>query len=371
MNPRRQGSGAPLCSVVVLNWNGRDLLSQFLPSIVGLCYPNKEIIVVDNASNDGSVELLAQQFPDVRVVQNEDNYGTAEGSNIGARHARGEYIFWISNDMEVEPAMLDSMIETAESDSTIGICTCKMRRYDMETGPSEVLDSVGGDIDLFGFPYARGIGEIDRGQWDASREVFFSFGGAMLIKRRVLEHIGGYDPDYFTLADDIDLSWRVRLAGYQVVVDPRAVLYHRGSATLGTLFGRSRKRFWSERNTLRTLLKNYSATSLAWILPGYVTLLLMEMAFFAVIRKWPLVAAVARAAVWNLRRLRDTARMRARVQRLRVVGDDEIRRLMIRRSLKLDIFADYLKHGRSPEWRAYFGEMPTEGRASVRSTTRI
>jgi hypothetical protein len=337
------------------------LLERFLPSIVGLSYPNKELIVVDNASSDGSAEWLRARFPTVRLVINADNYGTAEGSNIGARHAHGDYIFWISNDMEVESGLLDYMIETAEADRAIGIVTCKMRRFDMDRGRTDVLDSVGGDLDVFGFPYARGIGQTDHGQWDDSRDVCFSFGGAMLIRRRVIEHIGDYDPDYFTLADDIDLCWRARLAGYRVVVDPRAVLYHRGSATLGTLFGRSRKRFWSERNTLRTLLKNYSAASLIWVLPVYFALLGAEVAFFAALRKWPLVKADLRAVGWNVGHLSLTWRLRREAQRMRSVGDAEIRRLMVKRSLKLEIFRDYLRNRRSLEWRQYFGEVPVSG----------
>ena len=120
--------GSPFCSVVILNYNGKDLLEKFLPSVVNLEYPNYEIVIVDNASSDGSIEFIKSKYPNCKLVINNENFGTAEGSNIGARQTKGEYVFWLSNDMELEPKMLNYMIEKAESDKSIGICTCKMRR---------------------------------------------------------------------------------------------------------------------------------------------------------------------------------------------------------------------------------------------------
>ena len=346
----------PLCSIVVINYNGKDLLAQFLPSVVNLHYPNKEVIVVDNASMDGSAEFVEAHFPEVKVVRSAENLGTAEGSNLGARHAHGEYIFWVSNDMELAPDLLDYLIETAESDPKIGICTCKMRRITAEGEKLNIIDSVGANVDRFGFPDARGINQPDRGQLDHAGEVFFSFGGAMLIKRSVLEHIGGYDSALFTLGDDIDLCWRAHLAGYKVVVDPRAVLYHRVSATLGSSFGRSRKRYWSERHTLRVLLKNYAVTTLLWVLPCYLALLLAEICFFCVLRKFAIARADLEAVLWNIRKLPETLRLRREVQHLRRIPDREVQKRMLKRPQKLILFFDFVRNSKAPHWRGYFGE---------------
>ena len=348
--------GYVLVSVVILNYNGRKLLEQFLPSVVDLTYPNREVIIVDNASTDGSVEFINQRYPQYKVIQNKENFGTAEGSNIGARQARGDYIFWLSNDMELEPYMLNYMIEKAESDKKIGICTCKMRRITAEGERLNIIDSVAGNLDILGFPYMRGVNEEDKGQWDNSDEIFFSFGGAMLIKREVFEKTGGYDEKTFTLGDDIDLSWRTRLLGYRVVVEPKAVLYHRVSATLGTKLGRSQKRFLSERNTLRALLKNYSFFSLAGILPIYFLLLFAEISFFLILGKFALVNSAIRALNWNIRNFNGTLYQRRKIQHQRAVFDGNILQIMKKRSFKMGIFFEFLRRCEANNWNSYFRE---------------
>ncbi len=346
----------PLISVVIVTYKGRDLLERFFPSVAGLSYPHLEFIVVDNDSRDGSVDFLRTRYPLVKIVEAGHNYGTAQGSNIGAGQARGEYIFFISNDMSFDPDMLTRLAGHLQSDPTIGICTCKMRRI-TDTGMKlQIIDSVGSDIDVFGFPAARGINSVDRGQWDYFSDVFFAFGGALLIRKKLFEEAGGYDPDFFTLADDIDLSWRVRLLGYRVVADPAAVLYHRVSATLGSRFGRSQKRFWSERNTLRMLLKNYSAASLLVVLPAYLILLSSEMIFFLILGKLSIAGAEAKALGWNAAHILQTLRLRKDIQRKRRVGDGRVFRCLRKTSFKIIILWDYLRNFSQPSWRAYFGE---------------
>jgi len=346
----------PLVSIVLINYNGKFLLERFLPSVANLEYPNYEVIILDNASTDGSSEFIKKKYPQFKVVQNKENSGTAEGSNIGARHARGDWIFWLSNDMELEPMMLNYMLEKVGSDKGIGICTCKMRRITEQGNRLNVIDSVGGDVDIFGFPYMRGVNHEDRGQWDDSDEIFFSFGGAMLIKREVFKETGGYDERTFTLGDDIDLSWRARLLGYKVVVEPKAVLYHRVSATLGTRFGRSQKRFMSERNTLLMLFKNYSLFALMGIFPIYLLILFGEIIFFLLLGKLVLVRSGINALVWNIINLKDTLRRRKEVQNKRAIPESRILCVMKKKSYKINIFFEFLKGYKTENWINYFGE---------------
>jgi len=346
----------PLVSIVLINYNGKFLLERFLPSVANLEYPNYEVIILDNASTDGSSEFIKKKYPQFKVVQNKENSGTAEGSNIGARYARGDWIFWLSNDMELEPMMLNYMLEKVESDHRIGICTCKMRRITEEGNQLNVIDSVGGDVDIFGFPYMRGVNQEDRSQWNNSDEIFFSFGGAMLIKREVFKETGGYDERTFTLGDDIDLSWRARLLGYKVVVEPKAVLYHRVSATLGTRFGRSQKRFMSERNTLLMLFKNYSLFALMGIFPIYLLILFGEIIFFLLLGKLVLVRSGINALVWNIINLKDTLRRRKEVQNKRAIPESRILCVMKKKSYKINIFFEFLKGYKTENWINYFGE---------------
>ncbi len=348
----------PFCSVIIINYNGKDLMERFLPSIESFVYPRYEVIIIDNSSTDNSAIFVKCKYPQFKLIENQQNLGTAEGSNIGIPHANGEYILWLSNDMEVDPFLLRRMIDTAESSSDIGICTCKMRRLTVDNQKTNVIDSVGIDVDIFGFPSDRGINEEDVGQVDEVKEIFAAHGGAMLVKREVLDKVGGYDPTFFTLADDIDLSWRVHLAGYKVVVEPKALLYHRVSATLGK-FGRSERRYMSEKNTFRMLLKNYSTLTLIGLIPLYLALLVSEVFFFLILRKFRIVSAYFRAVGWNIRSFKNIWREHVKIQRSRIISDKDIRRMMYKRSFKIKILRDYLKDRHGESWRDYFGE-PTK-----------
>ncbi len=346
-------SSYPLVSIVLVSWNGEELLRAHLPSLLKIDYPNFEVIVVDNGSTDESVTWLRMTHPAIRVIVNPANLGTAEGSNVAIPHARGKYLFWVSNDMEFDRDILKNLVRRCEADEGIGICTVKMLRIKDGKLVREI-DSLGANADVFGFPDARGINQADRGQFDEFREVFFSFGGAMFIRRSVLDVTGGFDPDFLTLADDIDLSWRVRLAGFKVMVEPKAFLYHRVSATLSKSHNRPQKRYLSERNTLRTLLKNYSAGYLSFILPLYALLLGGEMLFFALLGKWAMARAGWRALFWNISHLGATLEMRRKAQKTRLVPDRAIVAMMLKRSEKLRLFWDFIFRRGLGDWNGYF-----------------
>jgi len=343
----------PLVTVVNVSWNGKNFLEKHLPSLKGLNYPNYEVIVVDNASTDGSVEFVEKNYPEFKIIKNKKNLGTAEGSNVAIPQARGKYIFWVSNDMEFDPEIINHLVRRCEEDTSIGICTVKMLRIKDDKLVKEI-DSVGADVDIFAFPASRGINEADTGQWDYPVDVFFSFGGAMFIRKEVLDIIGGYDPDYLTLADDIDLSWRCHLAGYRVVVEPKAFLYHRVSATLGKTHNRGQKRYLSERNTLRALLKNYSLGYLIFILPFYFLILMAEIVFFMLMGKFRIARWLTKAVNWNISRFAQTLKMRKRVQSFRKVRDSQIVKMMLKRSEKIRLFFDFFCHSKEERWAGYF-----------------
>ncbi len=343
----------PLVSVVNVTWNGKEFLKKHLPSLKNLKYPNYEVIIVDNASGDGSVEFVKENYPEFKIIQNKANLGTAEGSNVAIAQAKGEYIFWVSNDMEFDPYILNHLVARCQSDETIGICTVKMLRIKNEQFVDEI-DSVGANLDILGFPASRGINEKDSGQHDQVADVFFSFGGAMFIRKSLLSIIGGFDSDYLTLADDIDLSWRAHLAGFRVVVEPKAYLYHRVSATLSKTHNRAQKRYISERNTLRTLLKNYSFFYLVLILPSYLTILLFEAMFFLLVGKIKIATSGPKALLWNILHFRDTLALRRKVQSFRKVKDSVIVAKMFKRFEKIRLFFDFIIHSKSDRWVNYF-----------------
>lgn len=343
----------PLVSIVNVTWNGKEFLKKYLPSFNNLNYPNYEVIIVDNASSDGSVDFVKKEYPEFKIIENQTNLGTAQGSNVAIEKARGKYIFWVSNDMELDAYILDHLVAVCESDANIGICTVKMLRLKDEKHTDEI-DSLGADLDIFGFPASRGINQKDIGQYNHSKEVFFSFGGAMFIRKKLLSLVGSFDPDYLTLADDIDLSWRVHLAGFKVVVEPKAYLYHRVSATLSKTHNRAQKRYLSERNTLRTLLKNYSLGYLFFILPGYLLVLLLEIIFFTLIAKFDIANSGVKAVRWNVGNFKDTLAKRKKVQIFRKVNDSKIIGMMLKRSEKLRLFFDFIFNRKAERWANYF-----------------
>jgi len=323
-----------LCSVVVLNYNGKEFLTRCLLSLKNLNYKDYNVIVVDNASSDGSVDFVREHFPWVHIIENKENLGFAEGNNVAIKHAKGDYILFLNNDTEVDSDWLENMVKTARSDSSIGIVGCKMLYMEQKN----VIDAVGFLYDEYGFPYARGIGETDHHQYDYVADVFSAVGAAMLVKREVLEKIGVFDSKYFMLSDELDLCWRAQLAGYRVVVNPFAVMYHKSRGTFKkSCVMRSWIRFLNERNILRTLIKNYSGLTLLKILPRYFALLFTEFLLFVLIRK-DLALADIKAVLWNFKNFRETWYLHKKIQQMRVIDDKAIRRKMIQKSIKILLF---------------------------------
>ncbi|MBU3957241.1 glycosyltransferase family 2 protein [Patescibacteria group bacterium] len=334
----------PKTAVIVLNYNGKQFLDDCLSSLKKQTFRDYQVWVLDNASSDGSVDYIKKRYPWVKVIENERNDGTAEGSNVAARNTDSKYIVFMSNDIKADKNCLKYLVETLDEDEKVAICSSKLLRFekDKKTG-KYLIDNVGGDLDIYGFGWPRGVQKTGK-KWDKKKDVAFSYGGSFIIRRQLFEKIGGYDRRYFTLGDDIDFSWRIQLLGYRVVVNPASFVYHKVSATLGVIYQTPQRRFWSERNCLRTLLKNYEAKNLFLILPRYFVIETMEMGFFLFLKRQPrVVFGLIKAFLWNLVNLPDTLRERVRIQKMRVVGDKEILKMMLKKSLKLATYKLFLE----------------------------
>jgi Predicted glycosyltransferases len=222
------------CSVIVLNYNGKQFLEECLESLRNQTYADCKVYVLDNASTDGSVQFLHEHFPEVAVIEAAENFGTAQGSNEGVKNTGGEYVVLMSNDIKADPQCIAYLMQTIEQDPSIGICSSKLVRYypDPQTG-KYLVDNAGGIIDRFAFAMPLRNNTMNDEAEKGVREVFFSYGGCFVIKREVFNKVGGFDDKFFTLSDDVDLSWRIWLAGYKVAVNPAAFIYHKVSATLG------------------------------------------------------------------------------------------------------------------------------------------
>jgi len=248
-------------SVIVLNWNGKRYLEECFLSLLAQTRPPDEIILVDNGSSDGSVEFVAERFPEVKVIRNGENLGFAEGNNVAIRIAQGDYIVTLNNDTRADPHWLEELVRAAEGDRRVGMYASKMLFY-YHAG---IINSTGIRIDKAGIAWDRLGGERDDGLETEPIEVFGPCAGAALYHREMLEDVGLFDEDFFCYHEDVDLAWRARLRGWRCIYNPRAVVHHihSGTGMEGTPF----KNRLLGRNKIWTMVKNYPAPQLFIFLP--------------------------------------------------------------------------------------------------------
>jgi GT2 family glycosyltransferase len=242
---------ALLISVVVLNWNGRSVLDNCLKSLYDQTYRPLEIIVVDNASTDGSAEDVRQKFPEVKLIVNATNLGFGAGNNIGIQAAQGKYIMILNNDTRLDPRCVEELKQSIEKDRGYGACASKIL---LENRP-DIIDGVGIVVCPDGLSFGRGRLE-KRDRYDQEEEIFFASDCACLYRREMLEDIGLYDEDFFAYADETDMGWRARLAGWKCIYSPKAIVYHHHSVSSGGRYS-SFKAFLVERNRIWVAVKNF------------------------------------------------------------------------------------------------------------------
>ena len=252
-SPKREkvndGKGPPLLSVIIPNWNGVPHLPACLDSLFRQTYPQLEVILVDNNSTDESVPLVKERYPQVRLIQLEQNLGLTGGINRGIQLAVGEIIAPLNNDTEVAPGWASALMEALLGHPHAGIAASKMLLF----GRRDTLHSAGDSYGVDGIPVNRGVWQKDEGQFDGDEHIWGGCGGAVAYRRAMLDDIGLFDEDLFMYCEDVDLNWRAQLAGYGCVFAPDAIVYHHLSATGGGPIAS----FYTGRNTLWVLAKNY------------------------------------------------------------------------------------------------------------------
>ncbi len=260
----------PTVSIIILNFNGRQHLDACFRSLLQQDYGGAvEIIMVDNGSTDGSVGFMRQTFPQVRLLVNEKNMGFAPAVNQAARHASGHYIALLNNDAYAAPDWLAQLVGFAEQHKDDGVACVASRVLDWH---GQRIDFVMGSVNFHGFG-AQPFFRLPAERYHADEEpLLFANGGAMLVDRGVFLEIGGLDEDYFAYFEDVDLGWRLWVCGYKVVLNPRAVAYHRHHATASTMYP-YQTRLLFERNALLTIIKNYDEQHFQQVLPAALMLL--------------------------------------------------------------------------------------------------
>ncbi|MEO6963720.1 MAG: glycosyltransferase family 2 protein [Puia sp.] len=255
-------------SVVILNFNGRKYLEQFLPSVLASSYANMEVVVADNASSDDSLLFLSQHYPRIRQIILIRNYGYAGGYNQALKQVDSDYYVLLNSDVEVTPGWIDPVIALMENDPAIGACQPKILDFNRRNH-FEYAGASGGWMDWLGYPFARGrifdICEQDRGQYDDAAPIFWASGAAMFVRASLYHSLKGLDTYFFAHMEEIDFCWRMQLMNYAVYVCPESVVYHVGGGTLPK--GNERKVFLNFRNNMIMLAKNLPKRQSIWKIP--------------------------------------------------------------------------------------------------------
>ncbi|MGC9397902.1 MAG: glycosyltransferase family 2 protein [Anaerolineae bacterium] len=243
-------------SVIIPVWNGMEYLRDCLDALLAQDYPDFEVIAVDNASTDGSADFIAEHYPGVRLIRNEQNVGFVGACNRGLGEGEGEVLVLLNQDTRVEEGWLSNLVRTISEDSTVGIVGCKLLY------PDGRLQHAGGCIDVRGNSHHFGRGEKDVGQFDERREVDFVTGAGLAISRPAFEVVGKLDEGYtIGYYEDVDWCYRVAKAGFRVVYEPSAVMVHKEASLLAE-FDDHRRVYLPHRNRLRFVLKHLSLSEL-------------------------------------------------------------------------------------------------------------
>ncbi|RKR83928.1 hypothetical protein BDD43_4143 [Mucilaginibacter gracilis] len=330
----------PKVAVVILNWNGKHYLRDFLPSVLASTYPNLEIIVGDNASSDGSVEFLKEEYPTVTILTNDQNYGFTGGYNRILSRIQADYYILLNSDIEVTSGWIEPVIRMMEQDALIAAAAPKIKSFSNKA-LFEHAGAAGGFIDKFGYPFCEGRIffeiEADRGQYQTSKEIFWASGAALFIKKKYWDECLGFDERFFAHMEEIDLCWRLKNMGLKVMYCAQSEVYHVGGGTLNT--ESPFKTYLNFRNNMVLLKKNLPFSRAIIIIPIRFLFDLMALFRFITEGKYKNAWAVSRAHQNFLRRLftKNITTVKSRNRNYNLTG-------MYTRSLVLDFFVRKKKH---------------------------
>ena len=257
----------PRIAIVILNWNGEKMLSQYLPSVLKHSEGEAAVYVADNASTDHSIELLQTRFPEVSIIRLDRNWGFAEGYNKALAEVEAEYYVIMNSDIEVPPEWLSPLIRFMDSHPEVAACQPKLLSI-ADRERFEYAGACGGFVDRLGYPFCRGrvfeTVEKDAGQYDTAAEVMWATGACMMIRSRDYHAVGGFDSRFFAHCEEIDLCWRLHLRGRKVCCITDSHVYHVGGGTLPK--GNPMKTYLNFRNNLTMLYKNLPQSDLAGVM---------------------------------------------------------------------------------------------------------
>ena len=326
-------------SIVIPHWNNVDVLSECLESILNTDFENFETIVVDNASTDNSVASVRSNYPNVKLIENDKNYGYAGGCNIGAEAASGDFLIFLNNDTVQEKDWISNLIKTINSDDKIAAVQPKILNY-YDRNVFDYAGGSGGHMDIYCFPFARGrifsFQENDEGQYNNKEKCFWSSGTCFMVRRELFQKAGGFDESFFAHMEEIDLCWRLYAMGFEVWVEPDSVVYHKNALTLPMY---SHKKYYlNHRNSLLMLLGNYSIKNIFLI--GIPRLILEKIAclYSILMLDWRHFTAILRSLFWIIFHPNVIMKKRKSFSKIRTITDKKIMENMMQSSIVIKYY---------------------------------
>ena len=318
----------PTVDIIIPYFKRRDMLERCLDSLENTIYPSMNIVVVDNGGKEAGLIFLVKRYRNARLERLAENRGYAGGCNAGLKCSSADYVVFMNDDTVHDPLWLERLVLVAENDEQTGALQPKILSMRPGGKGKKLFDyagAAGGMMDRLGYPWCLGRRsaklESDEGQFDIDQDIFWASGVAMFVKRAVVEELGGFDEDFFMQMEEIDLSWRMKLAGYHVRSVPSSVIQHEGGASLQG--GTVEKIYFNHRNNITMQLKNRSMAGLCWLLPIRFLLEIAASVYYLTQLPGGLKksAAVWRAMAYNFSRMPETLKKRNTIQHSRVIDD--------------------------------------------------
>jgi len=318
-----------LISIIIVNHNGLNLLKKCLKSVYGQSYKNIEVILVDNASTDRSVDYVMSTYPNTKIIKSRENLGFAEANNEGYRKSTGDYILFLNNDTEVSNNFLEILLKGFRS-KIVGGLQSKIMLMDQRG----VHDCAGSYLTYTGYLFHYAYKQKDKSEFDKVRDIYSAKGASMIFRRDVLEKVKVdgeiFDSRYFAYFEETDLCHRVWLAGYKILYYPESIIFHKMGAT-SSAFNQSFIQFHSFKNRINTYLKNFEFKSLIYILPIHLFISYVGAIIYLLQLKADLFVAINKAILWNMKEIGNTLKKRNIIKKhMKNISDKKLFKIIMK-----------------------------------------
>lgn len=328
-----------IVSIVIPHWNNIDILSECLQSISSTEFPDVEIIIVDNASTDNSVQWVKSNYPNIQLIENDKNHGYAGGCNIGADSASGEYLIFLNNDTIQEKNWISVLVNTMKSNPEVAALQPKILNY-YDRNIFDYAGGSGGHMDIYCFPFARGrlfsSQETDKGQYDNKEKCFWASGTCIMVRKDLFRKAGGFDETFFAHMEEIDLCWRLYAMGFKVWADSNAIVYHKNALTLPMYT--HKKYYLNHRNSLLMLFSNYSIYNIFVIGIPRIILEIVACFYSMLMLDWKHLTAILRSLFWIVTHPQVIIRKRNKFSKIRKLRDKNIMKNMMQFSIVIKYY---------------------------------